>query len=233
MCETSKSPAARAHRLVLARDAGGTAPASPSRRTGTMRAPSACVAVVERRAAQASSIMGAGDDSGAPSGRSSATAAAPRADTVGGMETFKFYRGEQLLDRRSRSAERPLEFGRAHRLRLGRGRPGGRRAPLAGVRRLGTVVAYDVVARANGRARSHLPLGAHVPLGRDHACCASAAALARAPVHEASDTENLALQRDRARPGMPGARSRHRRAQGAARRRAAARRARATTTTWC
>jgi DNA-binding NtrC family response regulator len=109
------------------------------------------------------------------------------------METLKVLRGELVLAQVV-LAERPLELGRARDCDLVVDDPEVAERHWLAMRRLGTVVAYDVSAGRNARAR-HLPLGARVQLGRDHSVLRE---LAAAPAAVQRDTESLRLGRGRA-----------------------------------
>jgi DNA-binding NtrC family response regulator len=82
------------------------------------------------------------------------------------METLKLYRGDQLLAQVA-LGERPLELGRAVSCDLVVDDPDLAARHWLTVRRLGTVVAYDVSMGRRGQPQ-HLPLGMRVALGRDH-----------------------------------------------------------------
>jgi pSer/pThr/pTyr-binding forkhead associated (FHA) protein len=83
------------------------------------------------------------------------------------METLKLYRGEQLLAQVV-LGERPLELGRSQCCDLVVDDPELSDRHFLALRRLGTVVAYDVSGGRRGKPRA-LPLGKRVPVGRDHA----------------------------------------------------------------
>jgi DNA-binding NtrC family response regulator len=106
------------------------------------------------------------------------------------METLKLYRGEQLLAQVA-LGERPLELGRGASCDLTVDDPELAERHWLAMRRLGTVVTYDVSA---GRPTSprHLPLGQRVALGRDHSLLrehTGGRAAARGGAHR--DTESL------------------------------------------
>jgi DNA-binding NtrC family response regulator len=109
------------------------------------------------------------------------------------MDTLKLYRGDQLLAQVV-LAERPLELGSGRGCDLVIDDPEIAERHWLTMRRLGTVVAYDLSAGRRARAR-HLPLGSKVPLGRDHSVVRESVAAVRPCLQR--DTENLALGRGR------------------------------------
>jgi DNA-binding NtrC family response regulator len=109
------------------------------------------------------------------------------------METLKLFRGDQLLAQVS-LAERPLELGTGRGCDLVIDDPEIAERHWLAMRRLGTVVAYDVSSGRRARPR-HLPLGSRVPLGRDHSLLReSGTALIARP---RGDTESLGIGRAR------------------------------------
>jgi predicted ATP-dependent protease len=109
------------------------------------------------------------------------------------METLKVFRGDQLLAQVV-LAERPLELGSGRGCDLVIDDPEVAERHWLAMRRLGTVVAYDVSTGRSARPR-HLPLDSRVPLGRDHSLLRESGAPALPRLH--GDTENLASGRAR------------------------------------
>ncbi|MFI5305844.1 MAG: sigma 54-interacting transcriptional regulator [Polyangiales bacterium] len=100
------------------------------------------------------------------------------------METLKLYRGEQLLAQVA-LGERPVELGRGQSCDLVVDDPELAERHFLALRRLGTVIAYDVSAGRGGKPRP-LPLGKRVAVGRDHSLLRE---------HEAEHHAHTGLQR--------------------------------------
>jgi hypothetical protein len=108
------------------------------------------------------------------------------------METLKLYRGDQLLTQ-VLLGERPLELGRDSGCDITLDDPELAPRHWLAMRRLGTVVAYDVSAGRRAHPR-HLPLNQRVLLGRDHSLVREQQVdTARGALKR--DTENLKLER--------------------------------------
>jgi DNA-binding NtrC family response regulator len=110
------------------------------------------------------------------------------------METLKLYRGDQLLTQIV-LGERPLELGRGPGCDVTLDDPELAERHWLAMRKLGTVVAYDVSV---GRSREprHLPLGQRVALGRDHSVVREEGGAGRGLQR---DTETLIVERQTCR----------------------------------
>jgi DNA-binding NtrC family response regulator len=116
---------------------------------------------------------------------------------VTGMDdTLKLYRGDQLLTQIA-LGERPLELGSGSGCDITLDDPELAERHWLAMRRLGTVVAYDV-SGGRGAKPQHLPLGTRVALGRDH-CVVREQRESRPRSGLHRDTEALALERQSCR----------------------------------
>jgi DNA-binding NtrC family response regulator len=109
------------------------------------------------------------------------------------METLKLYRGEQLLTQVA-LGERALEVGTASGCDLVVDDPDLSARHWLAMRRLGTVVAYDVSLGRRGQPR-HLPLGTRVALGRNHSLVRERKPRVESPAVRERDTESLPIER--------------------------------------